>query len=82
MDTPSILPVKGASRDGFTIAGSELAFCCVVAYKCSLANSSLNCATYNYNSYIYLTKSTGCAIFSRNFNKGGFSQQPKQQFPK
>ena len=45
--------MKGAGRDGFTIIGSELAFHCIIAYKRSLANSSLNCATYNFNSYIY-----------------------------
>ena len=52
-DTPSILPMKGAGRDSFTVAGTELVFHCMVAYKRSLANSSLNCAIYNYNSYIY-----------------------------
>ena len=45
--------MKGAGRNGFTVAGSELAFHHIVAYERTLANSSLNCATYNYNSYIY-----------------------------
>ena len=48
-----MLPMKDAGRDGFTVAGSELAFSYIVTYERSLANSSLNCATYNYNSYIY-----------------------------
>ena len=45
--------MKGACRDGFTVVDSELAFRCIVAYERSLANSSLNYASYNYNSYIY-----------------------------
>ena len=44
-NTLSILPVNGTGRDGITVAGRELKFCCIVAYKRSLANSSRNYAT-------------------------------------
>ena len=37
--------MNGAGKAGLTIAGSELAFCCIVAYERSLANSSLSYAT-------------------------------------
>ena len=44
-DTPSIVPVNGSGKDGLTLSGRELTFCCAVAYKRSLANSSRSCAT-------------------------------------
>ena len=39
-DTPSISPMNGAGKEGLTIAGKELALCCVAGYAYSLANSS------------------------------------------
>ena len=37
--------MNGAGKAGLTVAGSELVFRCVVAYKRSLANFSLSYAT-------------------------------------
>ena len=37
--------MNSVNKAGLTVAGSELAFHCVVAYERSLANSSLNYAT-------------------------------------
>ena len=74
--------MNGAGKEGLTIAGRELAFCCKDNYKCSLANFSRNYAMSSYNSYIYLTKSTGCDIFDIILDKGGRSKHWEQQFLK
>ena len=37
-NTPSILPMNGASKEGLTITGKELALQCIADYACSLAN--------------------------------------------
>ena len=37
--------MNGAGNAGLTIVGRELEFCYVIAYDCSLANSSLTYAT-------------------------------------
>ena len=37
--------MNSAGKAGLTVAGSEFVFCCIIAYKRSLANSSLSYAT-------------------------------------
>ena len=39
-ETPLVLPVNGAGKEGLTITGKELALRCVTDYAHSLASSS------------------------------------------
>ena len=75
--------MNGAGNDGLTVAGRELTFRCIVAYKRSLANSSH--ATMQPKAtipaFIKLNQQAK-TFYLQFFNKGGHRKQQKQQFPK